>query len=51
MEMYQPKHSENFSRKTNESITVPLQYLKLDKAMEILGVYLAPDGNNRDQVE
>ena len=30
---------------------VPLQYLKENRAMFVLGMYLAPDGNNKDQVK
>ena len=30
---------------------IPLCYIKSNEAMFILGVYLAPDGNNKDQVK
>ena len=30
---------------------IPLQYLKANEAMFILGMYPAPDGNNKDQVK
>ena len=51
MEILTPRHSENFTRKTKEVITVPLHYLKSDEEMEMLGMYLSPDGNNHDQVK
>ena len=38
-----------YTNKTRE--IVPLRYLKANGAMFMLGMYLAPDGNNNNQVK
>ena len=41
-----PGIKKTLTAKIKEGITVPLRYLKLYEAMEILGIYLSPDINN-----
>ena len=43
---------EKFLEATNKSgENIPLLYLQANKAMSMLGMHLAPDGNDNDQVQ
>ena len=46
-----PDIKKTSTAKTKEGITIPLRDLKANESMEMLVIYSAPDGNNRDQVK